>query len=1615
MRAATDGTGSDSGSSSSESNDNSSSSGSSGNNSSSDSSSDSSSWSGSKSSAIGNNSSSNSCSVSNSGNSSRSNSGSSRNGRSSSNSSSRGSSNSSSGSSNGQSSHSNSNVSSSNSGSRVSSSNSGTSTGNSDSNSSSSSGHVCSSDATTTFACLHSDCDARLTRDELRTHFGDCHPSHPPPPAAYLAPLNLMACPQCSKIFHTQRGILSHAKAGCGRGQTLAQLHGAAPGESRRCWVWWQAEGTWYPGWCAYDPADPLKPDIDPNTLWVRVNYDDGQQSECELIGLISFEPPPGLPHDSPAAQAEDSAPDHAGGASQQASSPDPGMVPSHSFPGSLTEDQREAAPPSPRSPSPGAAPSHGFPASLGDDDGQAGSRQPSPPAPSMVPTHSLPDPLPDGDDQGGDLSVPAFLEDSDSQSEDWPGQASDDEYEAKHGDASDGQETATTHDDPFTYMEGGLTSDWPRCRDQLPSRGQVVPILKMVLSRKKIVSRLPPPDQWKQELTQAFLKAADDFAPWFHMILSAEDTPGPLFNQLALELISFPTKVLLAHSDLIADQLPDPPPEHVVSGEFANLDFFNEVYGNEPPGGDGGDEERRPQEEAIHPAMEDIHSSDAEALPRWVKRATTCAFNEEFGKSMREVGSGGMAAHTIRNFKILRPMCPPRKMEVKKREAEVPQIQFTAKQARKFLKKVAHTDKASMGTFGWSGKLIKLFSGGLRVSDDTPSFFELLATFVAKLANGAVPEITAFALTASDMIALNKVSPAEQQARESQGLDPKLRPIMIGVGPLKWALKMVVKSLPVNAAAKEMLDIQLGLTARRGPERFAHHYRERYLMRNAILAVDAQNAFYETEREYIIQAVSERIPSIIVVFMTYYEIKALVMYYIGPDSIHSFLFENGVRMGCSFGSLGFDLCIYPVFRGLQDLDSEAGRPDRLLVRALTDDFPMAIPPPASDSQEDVLAFYNRVFLLFRGAERLLNQHTGGRFNLSKCTLLLHPSIPPPPPEAPTLPFGTTMDGLVLGGAAIGTDQFVHSHLDEQLANFTRTSEKILELPPQVAVRILGDSLIPAYQHHFQLTPPTLTQDHAIQFDHIVDSVMARVLAPVRRPPPVPCSTARQNIATMIMHMPVRRGGLGLKSFRLHSLSAFWSSLACCIAEEDEDLVGEAGVLEQVATDAHGLLHHHLTQYGNFAPSASKILPSDPLTVLKPEFYKQVLSSTLHLQSSLSDIIEKAQEAAVKRAILATRDSNPSVVEDWTSLFSHGASRSACLFGRLTDLSNRYDSAEFVDLTRWLCLMPQLPHMHNAEEHPDLDYSVERCSMTRHAITGPPLTDAQQRLDLHGAHARSNCPSTKAGVAVSHNGLKRMIEAKGTEASMIEKNEPTHVALLDQFNGPDCARLFPDRTSKQSSERSCQLVEEAHRIRELPHGEPRQARQAELDRRVAGLPAAKGARLDVMLKQPPSALGPALWIDVATVHPLAHSNMAKERARTQRAIAEFEEDPAAATPARLRRQPTLQAMVNFKKLKYQALNRAKALHDNAAVRSAVFIPLVVTTLGQVHGLNTVLDIMCATFLRKLKHLGPRADGVEPPTLLGAFRRDVRASVLVQAAKGFAQSLAAAGTPYRRPP
>ena len=1433
--------------------------------------------------------------------------------------------------------------------------------------------------------CWYHGCDARLAPSQLRDHLESAHPCRDvidPPPPAFLAPLDLMTCPHCLKLCRTQRGIINHARGGCAEtGQTLAQIHGARPNQRRRCWVWWQALTSWHAGHCTFTTKGmrPKGQGIVLDTLYVKVDYDD-HDSSFELIGRLSFSDPATLPGKQPS-----------------------------------------------RAPS---EPSLDFPVQLSDN-----SPSPDPPntlEPSLVPAE------PDSPETVGPLEISLDLDDildqdraldradlsDDSQAT--PGQWSDAASEHNHScsdsdgdgdsEASDPQvdrPAVTVDDDPFQCLEGGLCSDWPRF-DTLPTCDDIIPTLRKILLRKKVVSRLPPPDQWTTDLKEAFVKAACDFAPYFHKMLTAEpNQPGLRFNQLTLELLSFPTKVLLAYSNLRSDLETDPqPPDHHSSD---SVDPGAED--NEPPV-DPGElpvlVESEPDDDG-EDTPETEQSADADAHARWIKRATKYALNEELGRAAKEFSSHGTAPQTLENFHLLKAMCPRRYQELDLPEPDhASQLVFTAKRTRKFLKKVAHTDKSSMGIFGWSGRLIKLVSGALALPD-SPPFFHLLADFIARLANGLIPQVTAFALTASDMIGLHKLSRADQAARALQGLKPKLRAIMIGVGLLKWALKMVVQSLPVSKAAKDMMDFQLGLSAKRGTERFAHLYRALYLKRFAIFAVDAENAFYTTERQRLIDAIALSVPSVLRVFITYYGIKNPVFYYISPEDVQFLLNEQGVRAGCSLGSFGFDTCVHPVFRALPDLPSEKEQTDKLVVKALTDDFPMGVPPPSTDDPQLVRAFYVRIANLYEGASTLLAKHTGGSFNLSKCVLLLHPDIPPPPADL-HFPFTITRDGLVLGGAPIGTDDFVQAHFQTALADFTSKCTRLTDLHSQVALRLLKDSLIPAYQHPFRLTPPALVQHHATQFDQAVETAVHKILEPPERPAPVPCSTSRQLIANKVMHMPVKSGGLGLKSFKLLSTVAFFSSLVCCITEEDEGLREHADALAPAITDAHNLIVHQLTAHGNFAAKAYKILPPDPLTALRPEFYTQVLSATTHLQSSLSDVIEDSQRAAIKQAVLDTKDTNAQHMSDWMSLFSHGSDRSSCLFGRLTDLGNRFEAHDFVDYARWVLLLPQLPHLFNEEKHPNYDYHIGKCQLDRHAKTGPPLSGDQQMVDLHGDHARSNCAKTKAGVATAHTGLKQAVATKAIMAGMVDTNEPTHETLLGTFTADACSKLFPEKTCEKTAERACHLIQEAFHIKSLPHDQTRQRLQAAFDSKVATLPRAKGARLDVMLKSDPSAAAPTLWLDVATVHPLAHSNKGRERARALRDIAEFTKDPAAAAPPHLRTQPSLSATVNYKKIKYRALLRAAALQSasrSKRARAPVFVPLVVTTLGQVHGLHTVSAIMTAAYLRKLEILGPRSDGDQPATLAASYKRDLRQSLLAAAAKGFAQSLRAAGLPYSR--
>ena len=68
------------------------------------------------------------------------------------------------------------------------------------------------------------------------------------------------------------------------------------------------------------------------------------------------------------------------------------------------------------------------------------------------------------------------------------------------------------------------------------------------------------------------------------------------------------------------------------------------------------------------------------------------------------------------------------------------------------------------------------------------------------------------------------------------------------------------------------------------------------------------------------------------------------------------------------------------------------------------------------------------------------------------------------PSDMPEFPFETSVGGPRSG------PRTTRRHFDKELSEFITKSTKLTQLHPQLATRLLKDSLIPAYYHLFQLT-----------------------------------------------------------------------------------------------------------------------------------------------------------------------------------------------------------------------------------------------------------------------------------------------------------------------------------------------------------------------------------------------------------------------------------------------------------------------------------------------------------------------------------------------------------------
>lgn len=164
-----------------------------------------------------------------------------------------------------------------------------------------------------------------------------------------------------------------------------------------------------------------------------------------------------------------------------------------------------------------------------------------------------------------------------------------------------------------------------------------------------------------------------------------------------------------------------------------------------------------------------------------------------------------------------------------------------------------------------------------------------------------------------------------------------------------------------------------------------------------------------------MLDAVQKRCPALTAVFNKFYALDSMCLLKVeGKTKI--IWSTEGSRMGCVLGSFGFDVTVQDIYEVIYE------RYPIAVNKALTDDYTLALPPPDTDEDHQILWDKCSDILKFIAAESKAKANL--QLNFSKCNILAPPGIKDPIPG--TLPPGTSLkrEGLRLAGAPIGKDSF---------------------------------------------------------------------------------------------------------------------------------------------------------------------------------------------------------------------------------------------------------------------------------------------------------------------------------------------------------------------------------------------------------------------------------------------------------------------------------------------------------------------------------------------------------------------------------------------------------------
>jgi hypothetical protein len=1163
----------------------------------------------------------------------------------------------------------------------------------------------------------------------------------------------------------------------------------------------------------------------------------------------------------------------------------------------------------------------------------------------------------------------------------------------------------------------------------------KLISLLKLIFQRSRRLSKVLPSKQWQQPMTDAWLRATAAIAPELKAALdiNALDESNPALLNVVMRLAELPQAVLLPF-------LPEP------KGGGADLNH-PDAAGTEA----GGD--------------------------RDIRRIEALGNLDLVGKATQQLLSNGIMEGTKEVVDVIEAMHPKLKQDLDLTELEecrrsTPQARVSTKEAKSFLFKAAATDHTSIGFFGWSANL--LFP--LRGVSGGGAFINQLARLIATIAQGEVHDVFGFALSCGSIFALNKISKQAQSDRMAKGLPPKLRPVNVGCAFLKWAFKLALKTPEAELAIAALSPIQMGLKAKHGVAAVVHLMRAVREKGYSISLTDFQNGFNAFARQKMLEAVKKRCPALMGVFLKFYALRSMCLMREkgSKDGWRVIWSVEGSRMGCCFGSFGFDLTVQDLYEFIANKYPDA------VVKALTDDLTIAFPPLAKSTDaksgeakrveakdgdppsSELVVDVDNVAACFEDITR----------EAAKIGLIVVPSKSGVVPgrgarvDDDAFPgIEVKREGARLAGGPIGTDDYCEAFMCDLVDDIGDRLEAVKRLSdscPQVGFKILCNSLNHALTFALQVTPPLVSLPAAERFDKHKFEAAEALITPSCMPKPPQCSEARMKRARHKLSMPASLKGAGLTSAVTIAPGAWYASVAAA-SFHDADLATHAPALARFGQHAHRLI---VERIGDAPSEASKGIEgyfdrSNENSLVGSSFYRDIFinNPNVKLQKKFSRAahllahdkhLNTLAEAALSPPLARAHDVDESdVVAGFTK-----SQFSSVFYAQLKYPRNRMSPFRFATWVRFFVKLPQPPHLHagNLQPRKELAYDAEEC-LGHHAKGVDAL------LDLHANHACGRCVSSYAGMGERHSNIKWCIHSFSKEAGLQSKVEPNTHNLLNrdgvEYTREQVASMFPKGSTSKQKALSAELQSCHARLSSTDGTLPRKERD-ELDKRSQTLTKAlaqmdknRGTlRIDLELFDP--ITGQVRWVDTTSSQTTCKSHIkgemkgiksleafqaalkVSERAELE-AMERGEEEKKGAHREQKERKNrkqnknekerrrdagvpaghTVTKQEKFKMVTYAPLVRIATEQHEKGKRLAlpVFHPFVVTTLGEEGPLAVSLrEWIVMAYRAKLEREGPRNDGQRLQDMTADFRTRFRSSIHIAVAKGLARMISSAGFP-----